>query len=276
MGLTPSKYMMEINGPNNSSKSFEMDAIGLNKLQSYIERTNIGSNQPDQTEFSFSFMSLIFGFNQSYGQKKDYNIMVVNSYGDLIIGFPKKMTCEEKDCLFSWLDHQQLHITRLHNLLYATKRLTVSVQCNGCTKKSAGSDRCLRMTYNLSRCCNNHIDYPKFSVKANIASTVRKPSFTSSESSRTVNNSNRCKGIANSTGERCKNTVKDGETYCASHKNDSLTSFGTVSMKSVESVMSTSSKKSATSSRCSGITKKGVRCNNTTTSVDGYCHVHKN
>lgn len=72
-----------------------------------------------------------------------------------------------------------------------------------------------------------------------------------------------CKGIAKSTGLRCKNKTNNENGYCHLHQDQAS---GTA-VKQQE--------RRKTSVQCKGQTKSGNRCKNKTLNTNGYCHLHQ-
>lgn len=73
--------------------------------------------------------------------------------------------------------------------------------------------------------------------------------------------SSQCKGIAKSTGNRCRNKTTKSNGYCHVHQSQSLDYVKPKSSKYV--------------GRCNATTKKGSRCKRNTSGGSGFCWQHK-
>lgn len=76
-----------------------------------------------------------------------------------------------------------------------------------------------------------------------------------------------CKGIAKSTGERCKKRTLNASGYCNQHQNQLVS-------KSGNQTVPAKTERRSTKVQCSGTTKAGNRCKHMTSSPNGRCYQH--
>ncbi len=99
------------------------------------------------------------------------------------------------------------------------------------------------------------------SKKGNWAISKSKKSYSSNGGTAT-----QCKGIAKSTGVRCRNKTKNENGYCHHHQSQD---------KSTNVNRTTTTTTSKSDGRCAAITKKGTRCKRKAASGSIYCWQHK-
>ena len=88
-------------------------------------------------------------------------------------------------------------------------------------------------------------------------------SYKSNPSNSSTNLSAQCKGIAKSTGDRCRNKTKNTNGYCYLHQSQSSSYF------------KPEQKKSNYNGRCNATTKAGTRCKRNASGGSRYCWQHQ-